>query len=236
MLISHRYKYIYLKTVKTAGTSVEIYFERFCVDPAASYKERHFREPAISKLGVVGYRGPNINGQTWYNHMPAKRVSELLGQELWSKYFKFCVVRNPFDKVVSWFWFQLEDPDRKELGRAPFPIVRKAFVSWARNAHFPRDRRVFMIDGEPVADCFIRYETLAQGMRKVCRKLKLPWEPARLGKYKTDFRVRNEPFSMYYDARTESAVRQTYDWELEYFGYDLKRAPRRGAGRKPRSA
>lgn len=29
MLVSHRYKFIYTKTVKTASTSVESFFERF---------------------------------------------------------------------------------------------------------------------------------------------------------------------------------------------------------------
>ena len=233
MLISHRYQYIYLKTMKTAGTSVEIYFERYCVDPAATFEERHYRQPQVSKWGVIGYRGSNPDGHIWYNHMPASRVRELLGDDLWSRYFKFCVVRNPFDKVVSWFWFQLSDPARNKLGRVPFPVVRESFVAWARRAEFPLDRQVFMIGDEPVADYFIRYESLARDMQKVCRQLRLPWEPARLGRYKTGSRVRQEHFSMYYDAETESAVRSAYGWELEYFGYGLKRAVRGGGGRKP---
>src|SRR5262249_34095975 len=125
---------------------------------------------------------------------------------------------------------------RKELQDAPFPAVQEAFRAWARDGGFPLDRQVFMIGDEPVADYFIRYESLARDMRQVCRKLKLPWEPARLGRYKTASRVRNEHFAMYYDVQTECAVRQTYDWELRHFGYDLKPSRRRAAARRPRSA
>ncbi|NEQ36330.1 MAG: hypothetical protein F6K40_08560 [Okeania sp. SIO3I5] len=32
MIISHKYKFIFLKTIRTAGTSVEIYLSRFCGD------------------------------------------------------------------------------------------------------------------------------------------------------------------------------------------------------------
>ena len=32
MIISHKYKFIFLKTTKTAGTSVEISLSRFCGD------------------------------------------------------------------------------------------------------------------------------------------------------------------------------------------------------------
>ncbi|WP_275670288.1 hypothetical protein [Okeania hirsuta] len=32
MIISHKYKFIFLKTIKTSGTSIEIYLSRFCGD------------------------------------------------------------------------------------------------------------------------------------------------------------------------------------------------------------
>jgi hypothetical protein len=33
MLVSHQRKFIYTKTVKTAGSSVESYFEPYCISP-----------------------------------------------------------------------------------------------------------------------------------------------------------------------------------------------------------
>ena len=93
MLLSHPYRFISLKTVKTGGASVEIYFERYCVDPALYRGEQHNGAAIVSSWGVIGERGSA--DETWYNHMPASRVRELVGEDVWSGYFKFCVVRKP---------------------------------------------------------------------------------------------------------------------------------------------
>ena len=62
MLISHICRFIYLKTRKTAGTSVEIYFEPFCVDPKSYGGERHNTEPEVSEgCGwVAWFRGRHL--------------------------------------------------------------------------------------------------------------------------------------------------------------------------------
>ena len=58
MLISHKYKFIYLKTIKTASTSVEAYFERFCM-PENDYELSHDREVYESNFGVWDTGAPN---------------------------------------------------------------------------------------------------------------------------------------------------------------------------------
>ena len=54
MLISHRKQFIFTKTVKTAGTSVESYFEQFC-KPDGEWQESHAHEEYVSKSGIIGY-------------------------------------------------------------------------------------------------------------------------------------------------------------------------------------
>src|SRR5262245_8925828 len=115
MLVSHLKRFIYFKTVKTAGTSVEIYFERYCVPPDRYAGERHATHAEISDAGIIGSRGPDHRHPIWHNHMPARRVRELLNGQCWDSYFKFCAVRNPFDKVVSQFWFEQPDGSRATL-------------------------------------------------------------------------------------------------------------------------
>ncbi len=46
MLVSHRHQFIYTKTHKTASTSVEAYFERFCFPPGDAFILQHHR-PAL---------------------------------------------------------------------------------------------------------------------------------------------------------------------------------------------
>ncbi|MEJ2058516.1 MAG: sulfotransferase family 2 domain-containing protein [Desulfofustis sp.] len=102
MLISHRKKFIFTKTSKTAGTSVESFFEQYCM-PKNQWSESHAREECVSEAGIIGCRGNDISRSKWYNHMPAKEIREIIGKDIWNSYFKFTVVRNPFDKLISGF-------------------------------------------------------------------------------------------------------------------------------------
>ena len=217
MLISHVRKFIYLKTYKTAGTSVEIYFEPWCLEPGTEMAPRHFREAAISQWGIVGARG--FLNETWYHHMPSEEVRALVGKELWSEYFKFCVIRNPVDMVVSHFWYRLAPPVRELLAQADFLVVRKTFAEWIRLASLPMNRPIYTIDGSVAVDYFIRFENLEADLKEVCERTGVPWEPDLLGRYKGDYRVRNEHFTEYYTPAALARVVEELAWEVDYFGY-----------------
>jgi hypothetical protein len=219
MLISHVYRFIYLKTIKTGGTSVEIYFEPYCADPARCLPPAHERDQEISRWGIIGSRLRPSDARTWRNHLPASEIRARIGAEMWKDYFKFCVIRNPFDKVVSLFWHELSLLNRAQLQRLPFAVVRKVFLDWIRNADLRLDRTIFTIAGSPAVDRFVRYESLSSDIEDVCRHLVLPWEPSKLGRYKANSRCRNEHVSLYHDAASASRVRRSYQWELDYFGY-----------------
>jgi hypothetical protein len=43
--------------------------------------------------------------------MPAHEVRGMIGEETWSNYYKFCFERNPFDRVISlYFWCHKSEP------------------------------------------------------------------------------------------------------------------------------
>jgi hypothetical protein len=221
MLISHSRRFIYLKTKKTGGTSVEIYFERECVPPQTYKGPAHLSDEQVSEYGIVGYRGNNPKGLAWYNHMPARRVRDQIGKDIWENYFKFCVIRNPFDKVVSWWWFWL-GLHSQAMALLPFAQIREAFVTTIRNgAPFPVDRDIYEIDGQFCVDRFVRYEHLNEELADVSRHLGISFNPADVGRYKSEFRKRPERFSEYYDQATAQIVAAAFDKELKYFSYDL---------------
>jgi hypothetical protein len=227
MLISHLCKFIYLKTRKTAGTSVEMYFEPYCVDPKRYSGDRHDREPEVSEWGIVGSRGVANDGlandavanNSWYNHMSAERIRELIGAEIWDSYYKFCVIRNPFDKVVSYFWFDVCAAIREALQHADFSLVRKSFAEWTELWRFPADGWIYTIGSAPAVDDFVRYERLHADLERVCRRLNVPWQPERLGRYKSGYRKRAEHFLEYYTPETAHRVREAFAWEFGYFNY-----------------
>jgi hypothetical protein len=95
MLVSHRKSFIYTKTHKTASTSVEVYFEPFCV-PEGEWAFQHSRDERVSEAGIVGARGDDTSNATWENHMTAKEIKDKIDKDAWYSYFKFCTVKKSF--------------------------------------------------------------------------------------------------------------------------------------------
>ncbi|GMR18819.1 MAG: hypothetical protein BMS9Abin33_1262 [Gammaproteobacteria bacterium] len=46
-----------------------------------------------------------IERKKFFNHMPAYLVQCRIPGKIWNNYFKFCVERNPWDKMLSHYYF-----------------------------------------------------------------------------------------------------------------------------------
>ncbi len=217
MLISHRKQFIYTKTAKTGGTSVESYFEKYCM-PEGEWEFSHAREEYISEAGIIGYRGVDHKEKKWWNHMPASEIRDNIGQSLWNKYYKFCVVRNPFDKLISGFYFfENKKRETKEL--------INSFRNWIKSGKPLTDRDRYMIDGEICMDYFIRHENMEEGINYVCSVMNIPFEKERIPKLKSGYRNFDIPIQNLYDEETIQIVKQRFSFELEYFGYNIPWIP-----------
>jgi len=74
--------------------------------PTDEWTLTHHRDEYVSAHGIIGYRGPQRSATTLYwNHMPAELIRRRIGKNLWDNYYKFSVIRNPYDKVLSGFYF-----------------------------------------------------------------------------------------------------------------------------------
>ncbi len=220
MLVSHRHRFIYTKTVKTAGTSVEIYFEEACLPPDSDVIRGHAIAETVTDAGIIGYRGVDPGESRYYNHMPASDVRALVGPEVWDSYFKFCVIRNPFDKLVSLWWVIIRSDPRYPDIVCDASTIRSEFSNWCeQSAARAVDRDMYLIDGQVAMDGFIRYESLVADLKHVCDRVGFPFWPDNLGQYKSGLRASHLPFVDYYEPAAARAVRDVFGWELDYFGY-----------------
>lgn len=237
MLVSHRKKFIYTKTAKTAGTSVESYFEKYCM-PEGEWEQEHSRDVHVSEAGIIGFRGANRPKDTeWFNHMSAKRLKEKLGDEVWDSYFKFCVIRDPFDKAVSAFYHfkkarekggieqghQKQSLKKKLLGlvrpEPEFETVAEEFEDWLKSGAMKLDRDKYVIDDEFCVDYVIRFESLAEGLEAVCEKIGVEFEPERLPQFKKGIRDEKVGLTEIYTPESIRIISDLYGYELERFGY-----------------
>jgi len=214
-LVSHRKKFIFLKTAKTAGTSVECYFEKYCL-PEGEYVFSHQREMHYSEAGIVGARGPLAKESEWYHHMSASQIKAKLSDDVWNEYLKFTVVRNPYDKLVSAFHhFGLSD---KNLAKQEKILL---FRNWLKSGGRAIDRNVYTIDNEIVVDEVIKFESLLEGLERVCNKLSVAFEPGTLLSLKDHHRKDKSEIAVFFDQESKEIVESAYQFELQHFGYSL---------------
>lgn len=172
----------------------------------------------MSEYGIVGVRGQVNDSNIFYNHMPASQVRHHVGEDVWSEYLKITAIRNPYDKAVSGFFFDQQRSgitySAMELGR-----MREDFKSYLKEGRAPKDRQIYTIDGEIVADLLLRYESLSAQLLQLGRRLDIDIDPAKLPNYKVGIRPRGIQIDALYDAEAARLVEARYAFEFEAFGY-----------------
>jgi len=216
MLVSHRFNFIYTKTAKTGGTSVESYFEKYCMKEG-EWEFSHARDEYISEYGIIGYRGNNSSGAVYYNHMSAARIKELVGEKIWNEYFKFCVIRNPYDKLISaFFHFDV----RKYMVSGSKEQLIGRFRNWLKSGHgIINDQDKYLINNKICMDDYMRHENLLSDLERICKHIGVPFVPVDLPRLKSGFKPDGIVLEEYYDSETDEIVRKHYSFEFEYFGY-----------------
>lgn len=195
MLVSHEYRFIYIKTVKTAGTSVEAALEPFCA------------------TGIVGARGDRARGAQWFHHMPARRIRAQLPRAVWRGYLKVCNIRNPWDKVVSWFHFR--EPGFREAPQAEAVPAFRAFV--AGTDRLGQDFGKYTLGGRAAMDRYLRHGCLAADFAALCAELGITPAPA-LPRLKAGHRS-GAQWAGYYDAASRAAVARAFAPDIAAFDW-----------------
>jgi hypothetical protein len=209
VLISHIYKFIYIKNYKVAGTSVEAFFEKYCVNPNETYVQEEKRDESVSEYGIVGNREKG-KGSKYFNHMSTKDVRLNLGNKKFKKYFKFCVVRNPYEKMVSLFHFKGNEFDKE------------AFKEFCKKKICSNIHNCIRKNGTPKCDYFIRYEKLQEGIKEVCQRIGInDYDLNDLPYYKSEYRKERRHYRDYYDEETQKIVYEKHKREFEFFKYEF---------------
>lgn len=226
MIISHQHKFIFIKTTKTAGTSIEAFLSRLCDNsdivtpiypPIDSHFPRNYRGFWNPLPQLIRYRGRGILRLTrqliarekFYNHIPARIVRQRIPESIWDEYFKFCVERNPWDKTLS-HYHMLNDRATQKFSLDEY-IERGHFCM-----NFPK---YVDDDGTLLVDRVIKFESLADELGEVFARLKIPFDGNLGVRAKSDYR---KDRSTYRDVLTKSQrqiLDRAFAVEIRMHGY-----------------
>jgi hypothetical protein len=232
MIVSHKHQFIFLKTRKTAGTSIEYALRAICGDgdvitPTNAREEAAFRgrgpqNTALPKdkwslrefLGWKLGRKKKLRGgdpRTMQSHMTAAHCRRVVGEEVWGSYYRFSAERNPWDRQVSLYYWRYRTSPRKSfeefLREEPPPIL----PNWLN----------YTIDDRLVVHRVIRFESLEAGYREALKDLGIDYAAAPLvSKMKGSTRPESDYRSLY-TPETTDIVARWYAKEIGHFSYEF---------------
>ncbi|WP_322921808.1 hypothetical protein [Nocardioides renjunii] len=166
MIASHAHRFVFIKTRKTAGTSLEIALSRHCGPDDIVTRISPADEELRAAAGGVGPQNDDTSPSS-YAHMGARRVIDVIGRETWDAFFTFAVERNPYDVVASSYRYSARKPSFTktfaEFVRTPKRMERLAL-----------NERLYRLGGRVVVDRVYRYEDLPAAVEDVSARLGVP--------------------------------------------------------------
>jgi hypothetical protein len=229
MIISHRHKFIFIKTHKTAGSSMEMALGPLCgpEDIITSMEDNEHtgiprnyyadtfigRGYAKSRLfrKCIDRRSPLLGAWYW-EHMPASRVRELIGEEIWNSYYKFCFERNPWEKVVSYYNWKKHGQEKDT------PPFREYVLN--KSHRLPRDGDLYFDGDVCMMDEVHDYKGFLKTFTSICEKLGIPYD-GNMPREKTGVIQEKSDYRDYYDDETKAKVAEWFSREIRLMGYQF---------------
>lgn len=212
-IISFEHRFIFIKTMKTGGTSLEVHLAARCgpndivtkiIPPNPNHVARNFDADG---------------GFHYFNHMPASLIRELQPVPF-VEFFKFCFERHPVDKCLSHFAMLKNsrhhnnpgNPNTWEeyLDRREFPVDTARYV----------DQSGAPENGRLIVDKIYRYEDLDEALSDISRRIGIPPEPL-VVREKSGFREGVPLFAeVMARPRERDVIFEAFESSLKFTSYD----------------
>lgn len=207
MIISFAHRFVFIKTIKTAGSSIEVALSQGC-EPEAIVTPLYPPEPA--------HQPRNFAALGLEPHSPAEAIRARIGARLWDCLAKITVERNPWDKMVSWYGWQ-----RHLAGLdCDFPGFIARCVERGRWPYlFPASAELYTVEGEICVERIIRFEHLAEDFTTAFSAF--GFAPIALPHAKIGHRPSGGDYRAFYDKPTIDHVARRYAREIGLFDYEF---------------
>lgn len=206
-MISHTKRFILVHIPRTGGTLVEA---------------------GLGHHGIM-LQGEQNYDSLYFKHATARDIKRMMG-DAWEGYFKFSIVRNPWDWVVSNYAYNrglhqcYVSGTRYEAMRTPGKVPgwasEMSFESWLRwwLEEFNPSQHALLADGagKLLVDEVYRFENIQQDIGAICRRLDIEFVPRPVD---TRGKRKSADYRDYYTDETREQVAQHFRKDAELFGY-----------------
>lgn len=207
MILSDTNKFIYFAVPKTATHSM--------------------REVLRDSIGESGWEQQQLFGkdvspiaqiaQIQHGHVSVNQIKAVVDAEKWNLYFKFAVVRNPFDRFVSVCAFLNRQSDN--FSKEPQAWMKAAMTRPQFRQRLlvrPQVQQLLNEHGDLEIDYVGRYEDLQRSMNIITDKLKI-----RRKKLPVKNASKHDEYKKYYDQSLYQTVADFYQDDLDFFDYEF---------------
>lgn len=158
-MISEKYKFIFIHIPRTGGTTIEHMLKK--------YQEGQLLDtgggiwiPSENMRDKILKSYPNFDFKNDSKHMTALQWKKILNDE-YDNYYKFTIVRNPYDKCLSIKKFSSKKSDIRYMKE--WVLKQDIFIEDDTN--------------NKIVDDVFYHENLEEVYGKICKKLKIKEEP-----------------------------------------------------------
>ena len=219
MILSQSHNFIFVHVPKTAGTAMTSALEPFGVYPPRTICKSLLRRLPIKESPDSVYLR---------KHETAAGVRRKLGEDVFDRYHRFAVVRNPYDHAVSHYEFMKQF----RIPKIAEKVANMSFSDYLRyrmkppfwnDTFFARlpNQAYFLTDtsGNLLVHRLLRFETLADDFDKLVTDLGLG-DVSLHRENETISRADKRPWQSYYDGECVALANQLYAEDFRLLGYD----------------
>jgi len=239
MIISHSHKFIFIHIPKCGGTSITkalipllgkddivLGYNKPTIFSIINNIPSHINNKYIEKTnlhqGLRQYTRSIINkkennGTLIRKHSRAMEIKKYIGSQNWEDYFTFSFVRDPWDRIVSlYYWYQSynwNDPEglAKKIRKIPDfdGFVKSEFLQQPSCSDYICD------SGKSIVDFIGKLENFETDFKNVCNEIGLP----EIQILKENISQRKRDYKEYYNEETIQLIAKKYDDDIKNFNY-----------------
>jgi hypothetical protein len=215
-MLSHHHRCIFVHIPKNGGTSIE---QIIWPEPAAYTTANLWSDSTPDPANLYHTDG--------LQHLFAQDVQREVGPSVFQEYFKFSMVRNPWDKAVSQYLFLFRRPDFRDfLGASRRTSFKQYLTLCGRKPHVHwQPQYLFLTDenGAQIVDYVGRFERYEQSVHEIVSRINAAHtekaDKLNLGEIPHINAGHREAYWNYYDDESRDLVAELYQEDIRRYGY-----------------